>query len=144
MPKKPKFGHAPHSGKAARVDPKLTRQEDERPSWVVAIMDMDGPWSWKSADQATLHEVRAFLASLESMAWNELLHKNRAHSIARWKISRDAQRRLEDIGQDDVDDLVSLRKTGAQRIWGIKDRDVLKLLWWDPDHTVYPVEMRNT
>ncbi len=27
---------------------------------------------------------------------------------------------------------------GKQRIWGIKDRNILKVLWWDPDHEVCP------
>lgn len=107
-------------------------------------MDMDGPWSWTNVDGQKLKEIRAFLANLETMEWNSLLHQNRAHTVARWHLSKDAQKRLEAIGQDDTDDLVSLRKTGVERIWGIKDRDVLKLIWWDPDHTVYPVEKKNT
>ena len=107
-------------------------------------MDMDGPWSWGNVTAEKLVEIRQFLANLESMEWNHLLHQDRAHTIARWKLSKDAQNRLEEVGQEDVDDLISLRKTGKERICGIKDRDVLKILWWDPEHTVYPVERRNT
>ena len=107
-------------------------------------MDMDGPWSWANIDGQKLREIRAFLASIETMEWNHLLHQNRAHTVAKRNLSKEAQKRLQAIGQDDTDDLVSLRKTGAERIWGIKDRDVLKLVWWDPDHTVYVVEKRNT
>ncbi len=107
-------------------------------------MDMNGPWGWSNLDAQTLLAIRQFLANLETMEWNALLHQNRAHTIAREKLSADARRRLEELRQDDIDDLISLRKTGRERIWGIKDRDVLKLLWWDPEHTVYPIELQNS
>ena len=41
-------------------------------------------------------------------------------------------------------ELVSLRLSGKQRIYGIQDRGVLLLLWWDPDHKIYPVKKKGT
>lgn len=107
-------------------------------------MDMDGPWGWTQLEAAKMLEIRQTLANYESMTWNEILHESGSHSIATWKLTPEAKKRLSEIAQDDTADLVSLRKTGAERIWGIKDRDVLKLLWWDPEHTVYKVEKRFT
>lgn len=45
---------------------------------------------------------------------------------------------------DDVDDLYQLHVTGPKRVWGIRFGPYLKLLWWDPDHQVYPVRKRHT
>lgn len=41
--------------------------------------------------------------------------------------------------QDRVSDLFSLHIDGKTRIYGIRDGRALKLLWYDPDHTVYPM-----
>lgn len=86
------------------------------------------------------------LANYESMNWREILQNRNSgcHSIPASKLCSSAQERLAELRQDDTDDLISLRKAGKERIWGIKDRDVLKILWWDPNHEVYPVELKHT
>lgn len=38
---------------------------------------------------------------------------------------------------DDVEEVVSLRLTGAQRLWGYRILAVFHVLWWDPEHKVY-------
>ena len=54
------------------------------------------------------------------------------------------QRRLREIGQHDVDRLISLRVSSRERIFGILDKAVLRLLWWDPEHQVYPSPQKHT
>ena len=44
----------------------------------------------------------------------------------------------------ETDTLISLRVTGKKRIWGVRDGSVLHLLWWDPQHEVYPTKPRHT
>jgi len=140
-----KFKYAPQTEKSARINPQHSNTEFERPSWVLSIMDIDGPWGWK-IDANKMLEIRQTLSNYESMNWREILqnHNSGCHSIPTSKICKEAQVRLVELRQDDTDDLISLRKTGKERIWGIKDRDVLKILWWDPNHEVYPVEKKNT
>jgi hypothetical protein len=48
------------------------------------------------------------------------------------------------MGQDDVEAVLSLRISARERVWGILDGPALQVLWWDPEHQVYPVERRNT
>jgi hypothetical protein len=54
-----------------------------------------------------------------------------------------AQDSLEAMGQDDVEAVLSLRISARERVWGILDGPALQVLWWDPEHQVYPVERRN-
>jgi hypothetical protein len=45
------------------------------------------------------------------------------------------------IAQFDRDEqarLFSLRITGKMRLWGIRDIETLRVLWWDPQHSVCP------
>lgn len=44
---------------------------------------------------------------------------------------------LEEIGLA-LDDVVSLRLSGPERVFGYLDNGVLVLLWWDPIHQVCP------
>jgi hypothetical protein len=90
--------------------------------------------------------IHARLAAFETMTWREILAEahTQNHFIGVWQLCGDARRRLEDLGYGDLKKLVSLRLTGRERIWGIMEEGVLAILWWDPDHTVYPVEKRHT
>lgn len=77
------------------------------------------------------------------MKWSEILNRN-SHAVPISKICPEAQGRLKELKQDDVDELISLRLTGKKRVWGIRDQNILKILWWDPEHTVCPSLKRHT
>ena len=71
----------------------------------------------------------------------------RPHPAQVARLTRRAKARLAEINQDDVSELFSLRLTATTRIYGIRDRQALKLLWYDPHHgtnahAVYPVRNR--
>lgn len=44
-----------------------------------------------------------------------------------------------DTRRDDIDELMSFRCAGAERVWCIQEANVMKVLWWDPGHQVDPV-----
>jgi hypothetical protein len=110
-----------------------------RPSWRVASMQLVDPYGWHTVDGKTLLYIREKLALFETMTWNEILvaSKKQNHSIAVADLSPEAQQRLEDLGLG-LDDVVSLRLSGPERVFGYLDNGVLVLLWWDPDHQVCP------
>ena len=75
------------------------------------------------------------------MTWAQLTqasgakrHGTNSHFIPRNRLSSDAQRRLSEIGQSDIDGMFSLRLTGTTRIYGIRNGRALKLIWYDGDH----------
>lgn len=74
------------------------------------------------------------------MTWNEILvkGKKRNHSVAITQLCAQAQKRLRDSGQADLEELVSLRLSGPERVWGILREGVLAVIWWDPNHEVCP------
>jgi hypothetical protein len=112
-----------------------------RPSWRVASMELVDPFGWHAVDAETLLSIRAKLAHFESMTWSEILvaGKKRNHSISVSAITPEARQRLEVIGLG-LDEVVSLRLSGAERVFGYLDNGVLVLLWWDPDHQVCPTK----
>jgi len=50
---------------------------------------------------------------------------------------------VKELGMTD-DALYSLRLSGKLRLWGVRDRSVLQLLWYDPEHQVCPSPLKNT
>jgi hypothetical protein len=103
-------------------------------------MEFVDPFGWHTVDVLTIRKVREKLAHFETMTWNEILvtGKKRNHSVAISQLCTQAQRRLRDSGQEDLDELVSLRLSGPERVWGILREGVLAVIWWDPDHKVCP------
>ncbi len=142
-------------------DPALPPQyrisyDSEKVVWKLEILDPDGPWGWRSAavDRDWWVEIFPKLKHFETMTWAEILRAsggrrigNNHHPVAVENLSRAAQNRLKEIGLSEVWELFSLRLDGTKRIYGIRDGQVLKVLWYDPHHgnnkkAVYPVKGR--
>jgi hypothetical protein len=77
------------------------------------------------------------MGEFEGMDWGELKQAG-CHRVAVNHLHKDAIKRLQAIKQDDVEELYSFRFSGAERMWGIQDGRVIRLLWWDPLHQVCP------
>jgi len=80
------------------------------------------------------------------MTWNEILIRGgtQNHIVSVADLPAANQKRLREIGQSDIDELVSLRMSGRERIFGILNKASLRLLWWDPDHQAYPSRKKHT
>jgi hypothetical protein len=148
--KKPQHRAFPFSGKqpiAARdaVDRKVPRALEGasyhslRPSWRISLMEMVDPFGWHRVDAPTIHYIRQRLALFETMTWSEILvqAKKQNHSIQVTALCTEAQQRLMDL-QLLVEDVVSLRLSGRERVYGYLENGVLVVLWWDPLHQICP------
>lgn len=128
--KGPRTGVTPGTSKRPAVAP---QGHDRRVSWRFGYADKDGPWGWH-ADERLMIDLHEFLCSMEQQTWP----MNRSKQIPVANICPAAQRRLEERGLDDTDDLVELRVNGAERVWGIRHGSIFAFLWWDPRHEVCP------
>lgn len=77
------------------------------------------------------------------MYWDDISGTDH-HAIPIDRLSKEAQQRLAEIKQDDIDEIFSFHFSGKRRIIGIRDMSIVKLLWWDPDHLVCPSVKKNT
>ncbi len=118
------------------------KHDGETIVWAFGIVDQDGPWGWRTeASSRWWRDILPKLRNFESMTWSEILRAvggrrrgNNNHAVLVERLSQKAKVRLVEIGQEDVSELFSLRLTGTWRIYGIRDRRALKLLWFDPYH----------
>ena len=119
-----------------------TAASDRTVVWHFRHLDHDEPFGWHVCDRETL--VRTILVrarSLETMSWRELREQDLLHHYRIDKVCPEARRRLEQIGQADIDELYSLRIEKRRRVWGVRDRLYFRVLWWDPDHAIHPMNI---
>ncbi len=138
--KKVRKGKIPHSTKTPRIEPSLRPSLDDRPVWQVSTLDIDGPWGWQNIDKTYFFKhILPKIQNFESMMWKEILGRD-SHEVNVEQVSKAAQKRLTEIRLDDFERLVSLRFSAKERLWGVKINNILKIIWWDPKHEVYPTQ----
>ncbi|QIN62469.1 hypothetical protein SBC1_24840 [Caballeronia sp. SBC1] len=143
------------NGKKGKAVPgKAVQREDEKrvrapeqslsrtPSWRFSTVDLNGPFAWPKSEQGEL-DILQKLHGFDSMAWPEIEGPDH-HAIDVGKLSGEARKRLEQIGQDDISEVFSFHFSGKSRIIGIRDGSAVKLLWWDAEHQVCPSPKKHT
>lgn len=112
----------------------------ERVFFSFEIFDGRSRWCDSSPKDALINfwDVAEKLKSFQQRKWAEIAAKeDRDHTVDTDRIIRDAQKVLEHREYEDFD-LWSFHINGTQRIWGIRERDMFMVLWWDPHHKVCP------
>jgi len=132
----------PRPERSLRGKDKATGFDDELISWHVCIVDMGGPFGWTKA-KSEIQGILRKLGGFETQTWADIKGPNN-HAIPKNEICKDAQKRLIEINQDDIDKLFSFHLSGKKRVWGIQDRSFFKVLWWDPDHKICPSFKKHT
>jgi hypothetical protein len=116
----------------------------ETPAWKFNAIDLDGEWSCKNIDRdLIISSILPRIQCFETMKWSEI-RGGEHHDINISNLSPKAQRRLEEIYQEDIDSLFSFRIDGIKRLWCILDRHIAKIIWWDPKHEVCPSPLKHT
>ena len=103
------------------------------------MIELRDPCGWHEMDEEGLHKVRQRLKGLESMTWRDILitGKKQNHHIQISNLDKAARDHLKQLKIDDID-YVSLRVSAKERVFGIRDNAIVKLLWWDPDQRFLP------
>jgi len=143
--KKPRKIEKPSLDKKARRKEQPETTERQRIVWSISIIDRHGNWGWNDVKNAILWDtIMKKMKNFETMTWAEIKQRKHSHSIPVSDLCSQAQRRLRKIHLDDIDDVFQLGLSGKERIFGIRDERTLKVVWWDPSHTVCPAEKKHT
>jgi hypothetical protein len=137
--KQPSFGGIkPDTSKRPRSsDPQI---EGKPLAWRFSGCDRAGPFGWDAlADSGKHKEVIDKLHEFEQRTWEQLVAA-RCHQIDVSALEKLARDRLIEIEKDDVDELMTFHIAGAERLWCIKEANIMRVLWWDPQHAVYKTE----
>lgn len=127
------------------------RPGDQKMQWSRDQADTDGAWSWGNRsclDDAWNEEVHPFLFEYAQKTWLQIYAERTGGNNRRQKhifynieqICEEAQLRLIDLERDDVDCVFRFRLAGKKRLYGVQQMPWFYVLWWDPEHNIYPVE----
>ena len=67
-----------------------------------------------------------------------------SHLIRLDRLIPKARKRLREIKEDDLDELMSFRISSKERVWCIQSENIMRILWWDPRHEVCPSQLKGT
>ena len=99
-------------------------------------------WGWGDVPISDFFDVlKESLQKYEDMPWNDVLHRASCHPMPIHKIAKRARERFIAICPD-VDTLHQVDFSKLGRVWGVKAGQYLHLVWYDPNHTVYPINRR--
>lgn len=124
---------------------------DQTPVWSFSCCDFEHEKWGLCTGPECLDQVFRKLKAYEGQTWREILtdtsgrkNNTKNHEIETYKIIKEAQKRLDDINLSQYDTLYSLTITGEVRLWGIMNRGVYSIVWYDPEHEICPCQVRHT
>lgn len=91
-------------------------------------------------------QVMDKLHSFEGQTWGEIINSNGVdthHYVYTSNLIKKAQERLHDLKVFD-DQLFSLRLNGKTRLYGILENGIYSIIWFDPEHEIYPSSKSHT
>lgn len=157
MAKRPK-GTQPTRSKQHGPRPSKARPQPDNIalSWRFSTLDRAYPQEggWSAIDDADLHRIVECIAALDDRSMTQVLAGSSTsqryfavydQATVDRGFSADAKRQLADRERDDATEIARIRVGGTKRLYAVKTpRGVFELLWWDPNHQIYPTEPRNT
>lgn len=110
------------------------------------VLDKDRPWNWCRLEESKkTGEVFKKLGLIENKTFNELVADRKHHPIPIEDFkSRKVHKQLELLGIPDVGSLFSLRINGKPRVYCMFSMNQFSLLWYDPNHEIYPSKKKST
>lgn len=113
---------------------------DRKLVWRFGQMDTDGEWSPVRISADELSNLFDKMSSFETMTIGEIFAPGSEHGKKYQVASMPAapQRRLTRLQREDETEVARLRCSGAQRLYGFLREHVFHVLWWDPEHAVWP------
>jgi hypothetical protein len=119
---------------------------DARLCWRFTHVDHEGRWGFDTMESTVLCEVLRKLSDCESMTVTELRNTRRlfVEYDLPGRLCKEALDRLTAMRRDDMTKIQRLEFTGLQRLYGFLEGNVFHVVWWDPQHEVYPVKLKHT
>lgn len=109
--------------------------------------DMAGPWSLENISESDARTLFTFLKDMESMTLKEAMAPGPGKMVDYEDMTGcpnpEPIRRLAEL-YNGADNVCRLRVTGRKRLIGLRVEHRFSVLWWDPEHEIWPTPKRNT
>lgn len=100
--KRPKHVKQPSPKRRPRQEIKPEKYVKETITWKFSVLDLDSSFGWQNLKINDLRNtILPKVKNLETMTWDEILRHPHNHEIPKMNLCREAQKRLEEINQDE-------------------------------------------
>jgi len=150
--REPRIENVPAAAKEARASENPTSIYGLQMEWCPLRSDCDGAWSWgqerKWPDKDWEDTIGPALSDLAKLTWGEIVsqttggnerHKKH-HDMDVTVIADEALARWIERGLEEYDTAFRFRLGNKPRLWGFRTASKFNIVWWDPEHKIYPVE----
>jgi hypothetical protein len=120
-------------------------------TWSCDDPDHEGAWSWgvarKWSDDDWNDDICPKLAEWSKLTWAEVdrFSSDTSHKMHHMTnvedICDEAQRRLAEVDKEG-EEIFRFRLSNKKRLWGFRIVSEFEILWFDPTHTIYPVDRK--
>jgi hypothetical protein len=138
---------------AAKQPPRLlpglpgSSNSEDRLCWRFTHVDNDGPWGFGSLNATAIGGLLAQLVQFEKMTVHEAFHQGdypgKCYDLEALPNAK-ARERLECLKLADQTKIWRLRIGGPGRLYGFLTSNVFHVVFWDPEHEIWPSQLRNT
>jgi hypothetical protein len=117
----------------------------DRLCWRFKHFDHDGPWSFAGMSGKDIRDLMECLAKFETMTVAEAFrgYPGKEYDIEAIPTA-EARKRLDAIGLADMTKISVFRLGGEQRLYGFRCGTVFHVVWWDPEHVIWPSPKKHT
>jgi len=112
-------------------------------------VDVGGPWCLTNITAEHHKYLIAKLREFETMTVAEVFSQGENtpgtdyNNMSQCPNQR-APRRLIELGMDDIDGVCRLRLNSVMRLYGLRRGNEFSILWWDPEHEIWPSKKKRT
>lgn len=122
-------------------------QNERKVRFLFDIVDQGGPWSLLDISREDHARLLDVMAEVEGMKAGELFRVGHRlcktyNDMARCP-NKDVLRRLSEK-YEGLDHMVRIELDGLKRLYGVRTGHEFHIIWWDPNHEVWPSTLRNT
>lgn len=117
-----------------------------RVCWRFTHADREGRWGLQNLTIEAWNSIVERLVQFETMTVQELRESSVycEYELSSNRLLAAALKRLEELDLGDMTKIGRFRIFKQPRLYGFMHDNVFHVLWWDPNHEIYPWEPRNT
>jgi hypothetical protein len=139
---------APTPREPKAVAPLVPR--DKTPLFCFRYADTGTKNPWRFGADRDSTDIVDFLTAIAQSTWSEItamqtgaIRRHRKHhemDVSQIVSGAQADLNRKHLGEVFGDQIFRFRLSGEKRLWGFRDDRTFHIVWWDPEHQVYPTE----
>lgn len=139
--KRPKSVEKIAEKKSPVIAEPVSLYDDDKAAWRISRIQLIDPYGWHDLDAEGILRIKGRLASLERSTWRDIFVRDARHNhqIGVSDLKCPIAKLWMQKNLPDQPALWTIRVGAKGRIWGILSEKAYQIIFWDPDHLIWPI-----